>query len=74
MNTKAFLVKKEEEVREDELFFYRYVYKINVMWVLKNLIKTSLNSTLYMQAHFLAYNNLCPDDLQQQIHHVFRAL
>ena len=25
VNTKAFLVKKEEEVREDELFFYRYV-------------------------------------------------
>ncbi|XP_073249023.1 CCAAT/enhancer-binding protein zeta-like [Porites lutea] len=24
VNTKAFLVKKEEEVREDELFFYRY--------------------------------------------------
>ena len=55
-------------------FFTGMFYKINVMWVLKNLIKTSLNSTLYMQAHFLVYNNLCPDDFQQQIHHVFRAL
>ena len=55
-------------------FFTGMFYNINVMWVLKNLIKTSLNSTLYMLAHFLAYNNLCPDDMQQQIHHVFRAL
>lgn len=55
-------------------FFTGMFYKINVMWVLKNLIKTILNSTLYMLAHFLAYNNLCPDDMQQQIHHVFRAL
>ena len=55
-------------------FFTGMFYKINLMWVLKNLIKTSLNSTLYMQAHFLAYNNLCPDDLKRQIHHVFRAL
>ena len=55
-------------------FFTGMFYKINVMWVLKNLIKTSLNSTLYMLAQFLAYNNLCPDDMQQQIHHVFRAL
>ena len=27
VNTKSFLVKKEEDIREDELFFHRYCLK-----------------------------------------------
>lgn len=50
MNTNAFLKKKEEDVREDEMFFYRLIKKLYTHYFLST--SNSINGMCFLVRYF----------------------